>query len=67
MGRTGIILATWLVSQRGLSNKEALLAVRQQKRLPQEAMIAALLFGKNPLRIKQQLNDLLNACCIAFN
>ncbi len=66
VGRTGIVLAAWLVSQRGLSNKEALLAVRQQKSLPQEAMIAALLFGKNPFRIKQQLNALLNACRVAF-
>ena len=67
MGRTGIVLAAWLVSRRGLSNEEALSAVRQQKRLPQEAMIAALLFGKNAFRIKQQLNDLLNACRAAFS
>ena len=32
--------------------QQALSAVRQQKRLPEEAMIAALLFGKNPVRIK---------------
>ena len=67
VGRTGIVLAAWLVSQRGLSNQQAISAVRQQKRLPQEAMIAALLFGKNPWYIKKQLNDLLNACRAAFN
>lgn len=67
IGRTGIVLAAWLVSRRGLSNQQALSAVRQQKRLPQEAMIAALLFGKNPLHIKQQLNDLLNTCRAAFS
>ena len=66
IGRTGIVLAAWLVSQRGLSNREALSTVRQQKRLPQEAIIAALFFGKNPLHIKQQLNNLLNVCRIAF-
>ena len=66
VGRTGIVLAAWLVSRRGLSNKQALFAVRQQKRLPQEAMIAALLFGKNPIRIKQQLDRLLNDCRRAF-
>lgn len=67
IGRTGIILAAWLVSRRGLSNHKALSTVRQQKRLPQEAMIAALLFSKNPFSIKQQLNDLLNDCRAAFN
>ena len=66
VGRTGIVLAAWLVSKRGLSNQQALLAVRQQKRLPQEAMIAALFFGKNPIRIKQQLDRLLNDCRCAF-
>ena len=66
VGRTGIVLAAWLVSRRGLSNKQALSAVRQQKRLPQEAMIAALLLGRNPIRIKQQLNRLLNDCRRAF-
>ncbi len=67
IGRTGIVLAAWLVSKRGLSNQQALYAVRQQKRLPQEAIIAALLFGKNPFYIKQQLNDLLNTCRAAFS
>ena len=67
IGRTGIVLAAWLVSRRGLSNREAISAVRQQKRLPQEAMIAALFLGKNPLHIKRQLNDLLDACRVAFN
>ena len=67
VGRTGIVLAAWLVSRRGLSNRQALSAVREQKRLPQEAMIAALLFGKNPLHIKRQLNNLLNVCRTAFN
>ena len=67
VGRTGIVLAAWLVSRRGLSNQQAISAVRQQKRLPQEAAIAALFFGKNPVRIKQQLNDLLDACRTAFS
>jgi len=67
VGRTEIVLAAWLVSRRGLSNRQALSAVREQKRLPEEAMIAALLFGKNPLHIKRQLNNLLNVCRTAFN
>ena len=67
IGRTGVVLAAWLVSQRGMSNKEALSAVRQQNRLPQEAIIAALFLGKNPWRIYQQLNRLLNDCRAAFS
>lgn len=67
VGRTGIVLAAWLVSRRGLSNQQALSAVRQQKRLPQEVMIAALLFGKNPWQIKRQLDNLLNICRTAFS
>ena len=66
VGRTGIVLAAWLVSKRGLSNQQALFAVKRQKRLPQEAIIAALLFGKNPFYIKQQLDRLLNDCRHAF-
>lgn len=66
-GRTGIVLAAWLVSQRGMSNRQALVAVREQKRLPQEAVFAALLWGKNPWQVRQQLEELLKDCRAAFN
>ena len=34
VGRTEIVLAAWLVSQRGFSNQQALSAVKQNKRYP---------------------------------
>jgi protein-tyrosine phosphatase len=37
VGRTGHVLAAWLVSFRGLSNKDAIAAVRQMGRNPREA------------------------------
>lgn len=66
VGRTGIVLASWLVSQRGYSNQEAIYAVKQNKRNPHEALIVAMLSRKNPFRVKQQLNSLLNDCRNAF-
>lgn len=54
MGRTGHVLAAWLVYGRGLTNQEALEAVRSSGvRSPQEA------FGPNT---PQTLNPLLDAC-----
>lgn len=54
MGRTGHVLATWLVYGRGLTNQEALEAVYSSgARSPQEA------FGPNT---PQTLNPLLDAC-----
>ncbi|MEN9517861.1 MAG: hypothetical protein RLZZ381_449 [Cyanobacteriota bacterium] len=66
VGRTGIVLASWLVSQYGYSNQEAMSAVKQNQRNPQEAIIAACFRLQNPLRVKQQLNSLLNDCRHAF-
>lgn len=66
VGRTGIVLAAWLVSSRGFSNQQALSAVKQNQRYPQEAIIAALFKGKNPYRRKQQLNKLLDDCRDVF-
>jgi protein-tyrosine phosphatase len=39
-GRTGHVLAAWLVAARGLSPKEAIEAVEATGRLPQEAVLA---------------------------
>lgn len=66
VGRTGIMLASWLVSQRGYSNREAISAVKQNKRNPNEAIIAAWFRFQNPLQTQQKLNDLLNNCRHAF-
>lgn len=66
VGRTGIVLASWLVSRRGLSNQDAIFAVKQNKRNPEEAVIAALFKCQNPHRVKQKLDYLLNDCRDAF-
>ena len=62
IGRTGQILAAWLIARRGLSQREAIEAVRRTGRNPFEAVIVAPLRGKNPLRVLAKLNYLLNAC-----
>ncbi|TAG93466.1 MAG: protein phosphatase [Oscillatoriales cyanobacterium] len=62
IGRTGQVLAAWLVSQRGLSNKQAILAVKKTGRNPYEAIIAALFKGRNPCKVAEEFNSLLNDC-----
>ena len=62
IGRTGHVLAAWLVSGRGLSNKAAIAAVRRIGRNPYEAAIMALLRGKNPWKVVEDLNKLLSEC-----
>ena len=66
VGRTGVVLASWLVSGRGFSNREALSAVLQNHRNPYEAIIAATFRFQNPYRVRSQLNSLLNDCRHAF-
>lgn len=67
VGRTGIVLASWLVSQYRYTNQQAISAVKQNQRNPQEAIIAACFRLQNPVRVKQQLDNLLNDCRSAFN
>ncbi len=66
IGRTGHILAAWLVSVRGFSNKDAISAVRRTGRNPDEAVIAAPMLGKNPFQVAEELNILLNSCRLAL-
>ncbi|WP_319420727.1 protein-tyrosine phosphatase family protein [Pleurocapsa sp. FMAR1] len=66
VGRTGIVLACWLISQREFSNQEAISSVKQNKRNPHEALIAALFRCQNPAQVKQQLDYLFNDCRHAF-
>ena len=47
VGRTGHVLAAWLVHARGMTNETA---------------IAAALKGRNPLKVVKNLEDLLNQC-----
>ena len=62
IGRTGHVLAAWLVAGRELSSKSAIAAVRQAGRSPYEAVIAAPFKGQNPWKAAAELNDLLNEC-----
>jgi protein-tyrosine phosphatase len=62
IGRTGHILAAWLVSVRGFSNKDAISAVIRTGRNPHEAVM----LSENPLQVAQELNLLLNNCRLAF-
>lgn len=62
IGRTGQVLAAWLVSGRGLSNSDAIAATRRTGRNPYEAAIAALLKGCNPWKVVAELNALLDDC-----
>lgn len=60
VGRTGHVLAAWLVHSRGFSNQAAITAVKQAGRNPYEAAIAAIFRGKNPFKLIADLESLLN-------
>ena len=62
IGRTGHVLVAWLVSVRGLSNKDAIAAVKRTGRNPYEAALAAVFRGKNPFKVVRELEALLNNC-----
>jgi protein-tyrosine phosphatase len=62
VGRTGQVLAAWLVSGRGLSPQAAIAAVKQTGRNPHEAAIAAFLKGQNPFKVIAQFHALLDHC-----
>jgi protein-tyrosine phosphatase len=65
IGRTGHVLAAWLISIWGFSNKDAIAAVKRTGRNPYEAAIASMFTFKNPLKVVQELNVLLNNCRLA--
>jgi protein-tyrosine phosphatase len=62
IGRTGHILAAWLVSGRGLSNQQAIEAVKKTGRNPYEFAIATVFKGKNPVKAAKELDILLDYC-----
>jgi protein-tyrosine phosphatase len=62
VGRTGHILAAWLVAKRGFTNKLAIDTVKQTGRNPYEAVIAAPFIGRNPWQVAAELHRLLNEC-----
>jgi protein-tyrosine phosphatase len=63
VGRTGQVLAAWLVYQRGYSAQDAIAAVKRMGRNPYEAVIASIFKGQNPWTVAASLNELLNSCC----
>lgn len=62
IGRTGHVLAAWLVAGRGLSSNAAISAVRQTGKNPYEAVMAAPFKGRNPWKVAAELNALLDEC-----
>jgi protein-tyrosine phosphatase len=62
VGRTGQVLAAWLVYERGFSPQEAIAAVKQTARNPHEAAIFAFLKGQNPFKVIAQFHALLKHC-----
>jgi protein-tyrosine phosphatase len=64
IGRTGHVLAAWLVSGRNLSNQAAITAVKKTGRNPYEFAIVAAFKGKNPFKAMKQLDLLLDNCRI---
>jgi protein-tyrosine phosphatase len=62
IGRTGHVLAAWLVAGRGFSSRSAIAAVKQTGRNPYEAVIAAPFKGRNPWKVAAELNTLLDRC-----
>ncbi len=61
IGRTGHILAAWLVAGRGLTFESAISAVRKTGRNPYEAVIAAPFKGRNPWQVAAELKTLLSS------
>ncbi len=62
VGRTGQILAAWLVYRWRLSNRDAIAAARRTGRNPYEAAFLAPFKGKSPWKVILELNLLLDDC-----
>ena len=62
IGRTGHVLAAWLVAERELSARAAIAAVKDTGRNPYEAVIAAPFKGRSPWKVSSELHALLDKC-----
>lgn len=62
IGRTGHVLAAWLVAARGFSKKAAIKEIKATGRNPYEAIIAAPFKGRNPWKAFTDLDLLLEEC-----
>ncbi|MGV0024655.1 hypothetical protein [Phormidesmis priestleyi] len=67
IGRTGQVLAAWLVYGRGLTTRSSIATVKKMGRNPYEAAIVAPLLGKNPWKVMRELETLLNQCSTEIN
>ncbi|PSB56661.1 protein-tyrosine phosphatase family protein [Chamaesiphon polymorphus] len=62
VGRTGHILAAWLIAGRGFDRQSAIESVKKTGKNPYEAVIAAPFKGRNPWRVLTKLYLLLDNC-----
>jgi len=62
IGRTGHVLAAWLIAARGFSKQAAIREVKATGRNPYEAVMAAPFKGRNPWKAFTELNLLLDEC-----
>ena len=62
VGRTGQILAAWLIAGRGCPRELAIATVKQSGRNPHEAAMAAPFMWRNPWRVMASINTLLDEC-----
>ena len=60
IGRSGHILAAWLVAGRGFDRESAISSVQKTGRNPYEAIIAAPFKGRNPWQVAAELQTLLS-------
>ncbi|AFY55724.1 putative protein-tyrosine phosphatase [Rivularia sp. PCC 7116] len=64
IGRTGQVLAAWLVYKRGFTNQDAISTVMRIKRNPYEFIVTAAMKGENPKKAIAQFNSILDNCRI---
>jgi protein-tyrosine phosphatase len=62
VGRTGQILAAWLIARRGFSRNSAIATVKQSGRNPYEAVIAAPFTCRNPWQVMAKIETVLDEC-----
>jgi protein-tyrosine phosphatase len=62
IGRTGQVLAVWLIAGRGFSTASAVVTIKITGRNPYEAVLAAPFKGQNPWQVAAAIKTLLDEC-----
>jgi protein-tyrosine phosphatase len=62
IGRTGQVLAAWLIAGRGFSTASAITSIQKTGRNPYEAVLAAPFKGRNPWQVTAAIKTLLDEC-----